>query len=483
MFHGGAKTKHLPHITDKDIYMDYITLKTRTIKKSGTIKLRFRLRDGRKVELYHKSGIEAKVSDLDRLTITGDKKKGVTALSRMLLDAIAEEKRFMRLAYDKMKNCGMDMKSAIFEAVIAALKNPLLQMSCRQPPIVARFRQYADDALRDRILGKRRHDHLLVVSDKLERFLTIKGLSRISTQEFTDSLLMEFRNFIFDEYKYVDKYEPLYRKVSPHNKPQKRLRLNSVTSQMKMLQAFFTEMESSDEILKSPFRRLGKGRKKMVMKTRYDAPVFLRSDEFQAILSAEVPATLQSTRDAFLLQCAFGCRISDFAGLSLDSISVSVDGIPYIHYIPRKTAAAQISNAEVETPIVRYAFEIISRSHLDFPILKNLYGPTGFNHKIKKLLEFCNISRDVAVYNEDSRQNDYLPLYKVASSKLARKTHVDMLNKVQINLYAAGLHKEGSAAVHRYTCMELQDRFALMNAAFGQKPYKVNSKFDIVEEG
>ena len=47
-------------------------------------------------------------------------------------------------------------------------------------------------------------------------------------------------------------------------------------------------------------------------------------------------------------------------------------------------------------------------------------------------------------------------------------------NKVQVNLYAAGLHREGSKAVKRYTMMELKDRFALMCVAFGAEQYKVD---------
>lgn len=41
-------------------------------------------------------------------------------------------------------------------------------------------------------------------------------------------------------------------------------------------------------------------------------------------------------------------------------------------------------------------------------------------------------------------------------------------------MYAAGLHREGSKAVKRYTMMELKDRFALMCVAFGEKEYKVD---------
>ena len=55
-----------------------------------------------------------------------------------------------------------------------------------------------------------------------------------------------------------------------------------------------------------------------------------------------------------------------------------------------------------------------------------------------------------------------------------------MMNKVQIDMYAAGLHRQGSQAVKRYTSMELKDHFALMNLAFGQEPYRVNKKLKVI---
>ncbi len=55
-----------------------------------------------------------------------------------------------------------------------------------------------------------------------------------------------------------------------------------------------------------------------------------------------------------------------------------------------------------------------------------------------------------------------------------------MMNKVQIDMYAAGLHKQGSQAVMRYTALELKDHFTMMNLAFGQEPYKVNKKLKVI---
>lgn len=87
---------------------------------------------------------------------------------------------------------------------------------------------------------------------------------------------------------------------------------------------------------------------------------------------------------------------------------------------------------------------------------------------IKAILKTCGLDRKVAHNDESRKENVYLPLYEAGTSKLVRKTHVDMMNKVQIDKYAAGLYKAGSGAVNHYTALELRDRFALMNLAFGR---------------
>ena len=50
------------------------------------------------------------------------------------------------------------------------------------------------------------------------------------------------------------------------------------------------------------------------------------------------------------------------------------------------------------------------------------------------------------------------------------------------DLYAAGLHKEGSDAVERYTKLDIKDRFVLMCAAFKQPMYKVDENLNVIEE-
>ena len=462
--------------------MERITLRVRTKKTEGSVPLMFRLRDTNGVDIYYKSDIAADVKQLDKFELDGTPKKKYTTVDKTLARDIKDRKDIISQAYAGMKKQGLDITSEVLQAEVEKLLSPIVELRAEAPTLISRYKKYSQDALRDGIIGAARQKHINIVGAKLERFLIINGMSNITPEEFTADTLMEFRNFIFDEYKYVTKNKRLYKGMKPHNIPTERTSSNTVVSQLKMLQTFFNVLDDADEIRKSPFRKLGTERRKAVMKTQYDDPIFLRADELEKVRKAKVAPSLQEARDAFVVQCAFGCRIGDFQTFNMEKVSVSDEGIPYIHYIPHKTAKEQTSNAEIQTPIVRYAFDIIKKYNFYFPCLKNINGAMGYNTKIRGILQGCGIDRKVAHYDESRKENVYLPLYQAGSSKLARKTHVDMMNKVQIDKYAAGLHKAGSGAVNRYTNLELKDRFELMNLAFGQEPYKVDAKLNIIGE-
>ena len=332
------------------------------------MKVRYRIRLGRMAQICYTSDIECEAKDLAKFKVNGERKERVTLYNPELSRRLNMEYDYMVKVIARMTDEGMDMTSAVFNREINALKNPVKVERKECLDIVERFRKYADEDYRAGIIGANRHKHIIVVSDKLERFLFINGISNIKPEDFDIDLLMAFREFLFDEYLYVQKNKKLYESVKDQNKPQARLSMNTVTSQLKMFQTFFNVLEDQDEIRKSPFRKLGKERRKAVMRTKYDDPYYLDKKELMRVLKTDVGPILKDTKDAFLVQCAFGCRISDFAAMSMDSIAVSDEGIPYVHYLPQKTANSQEGNTEVQTPIVRYAFDIIKRTGFHFPI-------------------------------------------------------------------------------------------------------------------
>lgn len=462
--------------------MERIIIFKRTIKTEGKIRLRFRLRDGRSIDLYHKSIIEADLKRLDRqFTIEGLLKPRVSVYDKELFNAIAREREAMSKAYGEMRNKGLPMTNEVFEDMIDRFLHPEKMARNISSSLLSRFDTFIRDGYNDGIFGEGRMKHYYVVYHELERFLIINNLDGIIPVDFTADHLMKFSHFLRDEYLQVKRHLGLYAKMTERNIPKERRSMNTVATKLKKMQSFFNELEDKEEIVKSPFRKLGKERKRSVMKEKYDEPVFLYKSEFMTIMYKEVPQALQETKDVFLLQCAFGCRIGDFQNLSMEKVGVNKDGIPFIHYLPRKTIKEQKDHSEIETPIMRYALDIIKKYRFQFPVLKYVSGKSGYNAKIKILLEYCGIDRQCTVFNEEKNDNDYKPLYVLGSSKLCRKTHVDMINKVQIDKYAAGLHSKGSDAVDRYTTLELRDRFVMMCAAFDQPVYKVDNELNVIE--
>lgn len=167
-------------------------------------------------------------------------------------------------------------------------------------------------------------------------------------------------------------------------KPTRRLSDASAVQVMSMFRAFFNEFEAKDEITKPPFRRLTSDRRKTIFRVMYDEPIFLRQEEFKKVLDAEVPEELSQVKDTFILNCCFGCHI----GVSMDKISVSPEGIPYIHYIPSKTTGSQTTNAEIKTPIIRLAYDIIMRTKFNLGIWMKPSSLATYNDKVRELIKF-----------------------------------------------------------------------------------------------
>ena len=487
----GQKWGKLLHISKKSstfaanfdidpIDMEKVTLKLRTTKSAGTIRLRFRLKDGRKCDLTHPSDIVADLRDLAKLDSTGEPAKHVSKYDQELVADIREERRIISAAYAAMRADGAPMTGEALHTYIERIKHPNAQTG--QPrTLLERFQKYIADSERDGVIGAARSRHYSVVARILRRFLVVYGCLDMTPEQVTGQTLMDLRNFVLNEYQYVADWPQLYADCKTIDIPTARRAENTAATKFKMLRTFFTALEDAGEIEKSPFRRLGGEHRRKVLREKYDAPIYLLADELQRVIAADIPAELEDTRKAFVVQCAFGCRLGDFARLSMDNISIDPTGFAYIHYLPEKTAGAAADYSEVETPIMRYALDIIKGCGFDFPVLRNCYGHCGYNAKIKDLLKACGIERKVTKYNVETGTNEYRPLYEFGSSKLARKTNVDIMHKVQLNEYAAGLHSESSDAVKHYTKLERADRFALMCIAFRQPAYKVDANLQLIE--
>jgi hypothetical protein len=455
--------------------MARVQLFTQTRKVGNeSIKLRFRLKDGRGVQLYCRSEITATIDDLSKFEANGTPKKRAN-YSRKLAKIIADRMALLQTVYDDCIKSGILLTSKVFEERVDMVLHPEKYQT--EKPKVKSLLERFDEYISDGTFSEARKAGYRVTEKILSRYLQIVGRTSIQIDEVDKQFLIDFHQFVVNEYKYVKRYKRLYSDIKSSNVPMTARDANTVAIKMKMLSAFFNCLEANEEVTISPFRRLTKGDRKSTMSETYGEPFALRLEELQQLINADVPEALRATRDAFALQSCVGCRISDFQRLSMQNVMVS-DGIPYIIYVPKKTAKLDSKNG-IKTPLVKVAFDIVKKTQFDLPI-HSPSGQAGYNVKIRELLKFVGIDRTVASFEDGNPVES--PLYAVASNRLARKTFLTLTSRAQINKYAAGLHKAGSGAVKSYLALELSDLFRLLSFAFEQPTFAVDRDLNIIND-
>jgi hypothetical protein len=193
------------------------------------------------------------------------------------------------------------------------------------------------------------------------------------------------------------------------------------------------------------------------------------------MINTEVPENLNKVRKTFLLQIATGCRIEEFNALSWANIETAL-GFYVVHYVSSKTSH-QNDLVAIDTPLVAFAAKIIEENKecgLLCPSFKgNVSGENGYNKQIKALLRHYKINRSIIVRKKGELVT--VPICELASSKLARKTHVDITTKTSLNKYMSGLHSSESDAVDHYTGMNITEKFYAYCQAFKQDPYNLKT--------
>jgi integrase len=464
--------------------MERITILDKSKKKNGNIKIRFRLRDGRDVDITHRTDIIADVAMLRKqFAEDGTLKPRVSVYDQNLLAAITARKEVMHEAYEVMKEKNLMLTSEVLtREVERILAERDKSVRASQPTLVKRmadvFAEWVAGQYESGVFGTGRKRHYEVLQRELCRFLVIRKMKDITVKEFDGSMLYDFSLWLRDEWRYVEKLPDLYEKLDERRIPREPRSGNTVATKMKLLRCFFRAQEFVGEVEKTPFNMIDGSRRKAMMREKYDTPVSLTGEELKTIVKSEIPQALSEVRDTFVLHCFIGCRVNDLKAMMWDNVAVA-DGVPFIHYVPQKTAHQQ--GEEVVTPLMRTALEILKKYDFKFYLLRNLWGKDGYNHQIKTLLEHCGIKRKCPVRDGETGKTKYVPIHELASTKLARKTFVNLMASCQVDLYAAGLHKRGSDAVERYAHIDLKERFRLMCFAFGEPEYEVDDNLAIIE--
>lgn len=410
-------------------------------KKAERVNVRFRLSDGRNVQLFHKSEIEVEPDVFDEKNQIIKAKVVYPKDKRTKFDNdVADRKNLIREIYDSAPGITSDE----LELRIDQSLHPEKYFQEEEKP-KSFFDVYDLFVLAYRGT-ERMKQHYRSVKRILQRYELFKQKTVPSfafTFESIDAeLLRDIETFIHDEHSLFAKHPDIYIAVPDSRAPKQRgrNRTNKIFRYLRTVIRWAIE-EKQTSIISIP--------KFNIDQDVYGTPYYISIDERNTLYNFDLSEQpeLAIQRDIFVFHCLIGCRVGDLLKLKKNSV---IDNA--IEYVPRKTKEGR--PVTVRVPLNTTAKGIINRyANNEGDSLLPFIAEQNYNYAIKDMFAAAELTRMVTVINPTTGDEEKRPLNEIASSHLARRTFVGNLYKKVKDPNLVGAlsgHKEGSRAFARY---------------------------------
>ncbi len=442
-------------------------VRTSSTKSDLNVNLRFRLRDGRKTQLFYKSEIMLNPDLWDAKKEKVKSKVACPKVERARIDnGVLIFKKLLLKVYDAVED-----KSTIDSKCFAMLIDRELHPQKYKPKEKTVYDTF-DDYMAEVQPSESYCKTVRLVKSCLQRFERYVSIEtsqqyKVTFDTFTDGNISEFADFLQDEYTLFDEegkplpeYAPIYAGIfeeTQMRKPNQRGK-NSMSKMLKVFRTVWNWALKHQRTSNNPFALYD-----MPSQT-YGTPYYITLAERNKIADFDLSDNprLAIQRDIFIFQCLIGCRVSDLYSFTPANV---INGT--IQYIAQKTAREKPRTVIV--PLNSRAKEILSRYYDGvrtdgqlFPFIKE----QKYNVRIKQIFKRCGITRNVTIYNSTTGREEIKPICDIASSHLARRTFVGNLYKKVGNVdLVASLsgHTSNSSAFYRYRDIDLETKQDLVS--------------------
>lgn len=425
----------------------FIRVSTKNTERAN---IRFRLTDGRSIQLFYKSELEIEPKVWDEKAQSIKAKVVYDSTKRLLFNkSVSELKQVILEAYNEA-----DKEALTSETFCTTIDERLHPDKYLKPS--NDFFSTMSEFLQKRKLSEVREKNFMVLYRALKRYemfvsINEKKAFKLDIDAMTSGTIEDFESFLRNEHALYDEYPQLYeafpaivntQRKTP--KPQPRGN-NTICALFNKLRAFINWCNEQGKTTNRPFTGY-----EGVTSEKYGTPYYITIEERNQIADFDLSGHphLAAQRDIFVFQCLIGCRVSDLLKMTEHNI---MNGA--IEYIPHKTKEERPT--VIRVPLNNRAKALIDQYKGEdakgriFPFI----SAQKYNDDIKDIFRLCGITRSVTVLNSTTGKEEKRPINEVASSHMARRTFVgNLYKKVKDPNLVGSLsgHKEGSKAFARY---------------------------------
>ena len=422
--------------------MATVTAFIRTTKtdRNKSVNIRFRLRDGRDFQLFHKSEFSIIPDKWDTKQQKIKSRCIIDEQERKIFDTdINDRKALIKSIYLEK---GKKLTSDLLDTEIDKVFHP---EGYETSPL--KFFDVFDEFLKLKKFSNWRYRAFQVVIRAMKRYelyirLTKDKLFLLDFDSITSKTLNDFDSFLRNEYLFFEQYPTIYKAI-PESRPPKQRGQNTINGIFTKIRTLFLWANKEKITTNNPFESFE------IKECVYGTPFYISVEERNLLYNTDFSSntSLEIQRDIFVFQCLVGCRVADLYKLKKGNI---INGA--VEYIAGKTKDDR--PITVRVPLNSTAKEIISKyKNYEGKSLLPFIAQQNYNYAIKEIFTIANLTRPVVTLDQLTRESVIRPLNEIASSHLARRCFVGNLYRrvKDPNLVGAlSGHKEGSRAFLRY---------------------------------
>ena len=396
-------------------------------KKANKVNVRFRLRDGRAVQIFHKSEITVKPSDWDPKAQAIKAKVLFNKEERFKFDKSVNDRKALIVELYNDQPVKDDISSDWLENALDRRLNPTKynteQPDILQPVKVIQFvNQFVatahlrKDKQTGRFLSANTKKQYVTTARHLKEFAEICKKEDFEFNEIDKKFYANFVEFLQKEIPVLDKRgKPVLNEDDTPKLVKKSFTQNSVGKYIRTLKVMLNEALREGLNSNTDFTNFH------VFSEEVDN-IYLDECELQKIKELDLKNTphLDRVRDWFLLLSWTGCRFSDLEKISKTDIK---DG--FITFRQQKT------NTKVTIPLHPVVSEILEKYEYNMP---EVISNQKFNDYIKEVGKLAGINDNEVITKTIGGKltSESLPKYELISSHTGRRSFCT-------NMYKRGL--------------------------------------------
>lgn len=391
-----------------------------SVEDKQMIKVRFRLIDGRDVDLFHKSDIWVDRRFWDN---SNDCYRNIKACpytleeQKTVKDLIIQRKMLLEEVYLQLQG-NKELTSKKFNNHVNNYLKYGKDTALNADLLVCQMHEYIADKgfSTPKIKNTKTYINAIVRYEKYQSLIQ-KSEYKVRISEINYQWLKSFKSFVENEMKIRASYPELYTDTNAIRSLKDRS-ANYICEIFIRLRSFWNWLIKQEKVSHNPFHKFD------VEQPVYSDPIVLNESELLMIYNTKIDdAQLDLVKSVFLLCSFIGCRFGELDRMTKANnlIEVEENGFRTKNLEFYQTKGSRKRIIKISVPLNQIALEIVYKYFLSTNRILPKISISAYNKGLKRLFETIGLTREELIFDRRTGTEERISIAEKVSSHMGRR--------------------------------------------------------------